>query len=209
MLEKIYLLTHFMTFFGQQIMNVYFYNHTTGAGGAGILCAAFDDQVVPKIKAIQSADINHVQVSAYSLDDLSDFANLTLSGLGAYEVESLPPTDAVGFTYKVNTRAVKPGSKRICGIPESVTASGQIQNATYLGLIETLRLQFVEDLTGIADAFAPVVIKRVKTAIPGTTPVQYRYTLPTDDSELVIGGVTDVLSNVYVTTQVSRKRKST
>jgi hypothetical protein len=207
-LDQIYLLTHLMTYKGQEIMNVYFYNHTSGAGGSGILCAGFDDQMMPLLRAVQSADIYHKQISAYSLGDLSDFANLSLAGTGDYEVEALPPTDALGFTYKVNTRAVRPGSKRICGIPETVTTSGEILDPTYLGKVEALRLQMVDDVTGIADAFSPVIVKRIKTPIAGTVPLQYNYRLPAVGDTLTLGGVTDVLFNVFVTTQVSRKRKS-
>lgn len=206
-LNKVYQLIHRQTFVGQEIINVYFYNHNSGAGGAGILAAAFADDLLPAINDIQCSVIRNVELNVFNLDDLSDFANLALADGGTNAGESLPPTDAVGFTFKLNTRAVRPGSKRICGVPEAAQNAGSITNEAYLAQIEVLRLALADDVTGVADSYSPVVLKRVKTAIPGTSPVEYTYRLPATDAQLVMAGITSVLTTPFVTSQVSRKRR--
>lgn len=206
-LADVYQLVLTQTFAGKELNNVFFFNRSDGAGGAGVLCAAFDSDYLPVINAMQSTGILNQQIFAFSLGNLSDFSTLPISGTGDLSGQALPPQDAISFSFKLNTRAIRPGGKRIAGIPESAQSGGQIEDAGYLDAIEDVRILLGTDLVGGGTTYQPVVVKRVKTAIPGTTPTEYTYRLPEDDDDLVLGGIVAVLTSDLVKSQVSRKRK--
>jgi hypothetical protein len=119
--------------------------------------------------------------------------------------ESLPSFAAIGYTLKLNTRAVRPGSKRIAGIPEIVTNRQTITDAAYIALMEAFRLKLQSPLVGAADTWQLVVVKRVKTPVVGTVPLQYDYRMPTTDADLVYGSVVAALTSTTISSQVSRK----
>lgn len=144
-------------------------------------------------------------VEAHSLGDLSDFDEQTWGDTGLNVITPLPLHSALNFTLKLDTRAVKPGSKRIACIPEAATAFNLVTDATYLGDVEDFRLFLKQTLQeSSSDAWRPVVVKRVKEAVPGTTPTRYTYRLPETDEELVFGHVREVLFNSRISHQVSR-----
>lgn len=205
-LETFYQLNHKQKdAYGQSIMNTYFFNHTAGSGFAIDLVQDFIDVMMPLVNQLQCNVIDNVLIEAFNLEVLSDFWSQDPTGAGALTGDMLPLFNAVSFTVKPNTRAVRKGGKRISGVPESVQNVGVITDGTYLGFIEDYRLQLATELVGTSDTWTPVIIKRVKTAISGTVPTQYRYRLPVNDSELVYGGVQSVLASVNVSSQVSRK----
>jgi hypothetical protein len=205
-LNTIYLLRDVATMDGQNIENVYFFERVLGDGPATSLALDFVGEWLPSILALQSNAMVHLGISVLNLGDLGDFANLPLVTNGTYGTDDpLPSFNAVGYTFKLNTRAVRPGGKRIAGIPEVVTTKNEITDAEYITRIEALRLKFSADLEGADDTWRPVVIKRTKQAIAGTVPTQYRYGLPTSADPLVVGNVAAVLSSTKITSQVSRK----
>lgn len=206
-LDSIYMVRHKQTWGsgGKPQENVYFFNHTAGTGVAADLANDFGTVIAAAVNAIQSNVVKNVSISVINLGDLGDFAEPALGGTGSFSGEVLPPFAAVGYTMKVNTRAVRKGSKRYSGIPESVQNFGVISDAGYIALQETLRLALQDEIVSAGDTWLPVVVKRVKTAIPGTTPTQYTYSLPTTDLELVLGEVVVVLTSQNITHQVSRE----
>lgn len=205
-LNTTYLLRHIQHIEGQQIENVYFFNHAAGDGLATDLCLDFEAQWLPTILDMQVGACITDGIAAYNLGDLGDFSTLPLSSNGTFGfVQYLPSFNAINFTLKLNTRAVRPGSKRIAGIPEEVTAGNNVVDEDYLGLMDALRLKYQANMVGASDTWSPIVVKRVKTAIPDTDPVQYRYNLPTTDLALVTGSVVAALTTPVVSSQVSRK----
>lgn len=191
---------------GQEIQNVFFYNHIAGDGLATDLALAFEEDVLDYMRGLQVHALEIYGITAYNLGDLGDFVTLPLADTGNYgDVDYLPSYVAVGYTYKLNTRAVKSGSKRIAGVPEEVTAGNNITDADYITGMEALRTHLLANVVSGADTWQPVVVKRVKTAIAGTTPTQYRYSLPVPPAEATIGNVVAVLTSTTLTSQVSRK----
>jgi len=207
-LDSCYQLLVKSDFRGQDVLNVFFYEHATGAGFAGDLILDFNEVILPAILAIQTNAIQMVSVEAINLGILADFYVLATTGEGAYAEQSLPPSDAIGFTLKTDTRAVRPGSKRICAVPESAVGEGEILDAPYIAKIETLRALLGVNIIGTSDTWKPVVLKRTKTAIAGTVPTKYRYGLPKTEGDYLAAGILSVLTGEFVTSQVSRKRKS-
>lgn len=185
--------------------NVFFFNHTAGDGLASDLATSFVTAYVPAINALQGNQLTNVSLDVINMGVPSDFTSPAITGNGVYNEDCLPPYAAVGYTLKVNTRAVRKGSKRFSGVPESVQDDGKITGSTYLTAIETLRVILQQELVSADDTWLPVIVKRVKTPVTGTVPLQYTYRLPNIDSELVLGEVVVALTTVNLSHQVSRK----
>ncbi len=185
--------------------NVFFFEHTAGSGNAFDLATSFTTVYVPAINALQGNQLQNVSLDVANMGDPADFATPVITGNGAFNEDCLPPYAAVGYTLKVNTRAVRKGSKRFSGVPESVQDDGKISSSTYRTAQEALRVILQQELVSSDDTWLPVILKRVKTAVSGTTPVQYTYRLPATDSELVVGEVVVALTSDTLSHQVSRK----
>lgn len=189
----------------KELENVWFFDHTAGTGSAADLAVDFGTVYAPAINALQTNTVSNYSIDVINLGDLADFESVPWTGLGTYDGEALPPYAAVGFTLKVNTRAVRKGSKRISGVPETVGSNGVITNATYQGYMEDLRVIMQTELVSAGDTWLPVVVKRVKTAVSGTTPTQYTYRLPTIGETPVVGEVVVALTSNDLSHQVSRE----
>lgn len=206
-LNTTYVLRHIQHQFDQNIENVYFFDHVSGDGVSTDLALAFEGEWLPLIQAMQVPSVVTDGIAVYNMGDLGDFANLPLLSAGLYpDPNPLPAFSAVGFTLKLNTRAVRPGSKRIAGVSEAATDGDTIVVSGMLAAMEAFRLALQSDLTSGGDTWNHVVVKRTKTAIAGTTPTQYRYGLPNIGDPFVSGRVVAALTNKDVTSQVSRKK---
>lgn len=205
-LDGLYALRHVQESNGQLIENTYFFSHAVGDGVATDLCLDFEGEWLPLILALQVADLITTGIAAYNMGDLGDFAALPLASNGTYgDVPRKPIFTAVGFGMKLNTRAVRGGSKRIAGVPSEVANEDTITSSGYLASIEALRLAYGANIVGASDTWQPIVVKRVKTAVAGTTPTKYKYTLPVPPDEATIGSIVAVLTSPVLTSQVSRK----
>jgi hypothetical protein len=191
---------------GKRMNNVFFYEHTAGEDNHVGLGFAFATQILPDINSLQCNIVRNYSVNVVNLGDLGDFGDTVVSGGGLYEEQSLPIADAIGYTTKLNTRAVRHGGKRFSGIPESVQANGIVTVSGYLTYMETVRGHLMNELTAIGDTWLPVVIKRVREEIPGTVPQQYTYRLPETDGELVIGEIVAAYTSPKISHQVSRSK---
>lgn len=205
-LASTYIVRHIQHYAAQVIENVYFFNHTSGDGLSTDLALDFEGEWLPLILALQFSGLITDGLSVYNMADLGDFANLPLVSNGtAGSGDPLPSFNAVGYTFKLNTRAVRPGSKRIAGTPEGVTTGNNVVDAGYLAAMEALRLAFQSNLVGASDTWTPIVVKRVKTPVVGTVPLQYQYRLPETEGDFVAGTVVAALTSPALTSQVSRK----
>lgn len=206
-LNTIYQLRHVQRWggTGKPLESVYFFNHTAGLGKAIDLAQDFTTIMVPLVLALQANLVENVSIDVINMGDLSDFYSTPLLGSGEYVDQALPPYVSVGFTQKLDTRAVRKGGKRISGIPESVAANGSVIEGTYITKMDNYRAQLQVAMTSVSDTWLPVVIKRVKTAVPGTVPQQYTYRLPKTDAELVVANVVTALTSPVLTHQTSRE----
>ena len=191
---------------GQTFENLFFFERLDPAGTASDLIDGFVADYVPEMRALQSQSTFVRTIECLNLGDLGDFDNevLNLAGL-AGSGDTLPVFNAVGYSLRLNTRAVKPGSKRISGILEAVVLNGRVTDPTYLAAMEAFRIKLDDEVTGALANYQPVVVKRIKTPIVGTVPQKYKYLLPTVGDPLVLGLVVQALFNQDITSQVSRK----
>ncbi len=184
--------------------NVYYFNHVVGTGHATQLGSLFATEAVALVNAMQSSNVHNVSVDVINLGDLSDFVSLIVVGAGINEAEPMPAFNAISFTVKPNTRAVRHGGKRIVGIPENSAVVDEITSAPILAAMEAYRIFLQSNFEGDDDTWAPIIVKRVREEVPDTVPQAYTYRLPTTDAELVFGGVLVALSSKFVKHQTSR-----
>jgi hypothetical protein len=207
-LADIYMLSMFQrsTLTNEEILNNFFFKRATSAGSASDLIVAFENAgyMQDAWAACQDADIETTLKRAISLGSLTDFAESVTHYPGTWPHDSLLPLhDALNFTLRLDTRAVRPGSKRLCGLAENVVSNGVVTNTDYITSMNLLVTQLGTPQVGDDDTYAPVVVKRILRA-PDETHTRARYTLPKTDGELVYGSVTGVLVNIQVSHQTSR-----
>lgn len=204
-LSDIYMLTDTQKFSqGGEAVNVWFYQRLDPAGTAADLLGAFEEDMIPKMTAFQCNNVAHSDLQCINLGDLEDFAASSPVAVGGISSDMLPKFNALNFTLRGNSRAVRPGSKRIAGLAEDGVADGVVTDGTIIGHINTLASQMttnIEDTAGLS-AYQHVIIKRVEYTTPGGNTA---WRLPQTGAELVVVPVTAVLVNLTLTSQVSRK----
>src|SRR6476469_1916359 len=143
-----YVLDLKQSFLGQPLHNIFTYE-ASGTASSFALCQAFIDQVLTAVlRPIQCSQIVSVSVAAYNLGIPEDIFEITVGANGGITAEMLPVFNAINFTFKSGSRGIRPGSKRIAGIPETVQLDGTINDASYITALNALRVQFGEDLEG-------------------------------------------------------------
>lgn len=184
---------------GEQILNTYFFERDDPAGNSTDLLATFNTDMLPVIEGIQSSALVHYLTRCENLGDLGDFAEQAFSGeVGSLVAPVRNEWDAYAYTLRPSTRDVRPGSKRIGGVPEADAAytNGVVTDASTLILMQALRTQLGASLVGTDANYNPVIVKRV---LDGGS-----YRLPETDGELLAIPVAQVLVNTKISHQVSR-----
>lgn len=205
-LDDLFMIVHNQTYVGRKLQNVYFYEAADPSLTAVDMGQAFELEVVPAILAVQGLVVKHVDLNVTNLGNLGDNSTEVLNYEGQFgDVDCLPAFNAINYTLKPSNRVVRPGSKRICGVPESVQAYGIITDATYITALNALRVILGDPIINGGEIFNPVVIKRVKEAVEDTDPVEYTYRLPTIGETPVYSSISACLLNLNVSSQVSRK----
>lgn len=191
-----------MSFYGVDVENVYTYQRGTGiTAGAQQLAEEWVEQVLPAIQAFQVPECVTTQVYVFDLFEISDSYTIPLNsaGTGTSLGEGMPPYVAAGFLLQRHSAVTRNGAKRIAGIGEAVQENGIFQGGTPLGLLQDVADAIGSAILGVLDAewFLPVIIKRI---LDGDS-----YRMPTTAAEATVNAVDDVVYNVEVTTQNSRK----
>lgn len=181
--ESLYVVDLKQSYANEPIHNLFTYERNV-VNTALELWAAFVSDVLPAINAIQVPAITNVSLKVYSMGNLGDFWEDAITGTGTSSLSAmLPIHDALNFTLKPASRAVRPGSKRFAGVPVEATTNGVVTSSGYITLVNAL-------VTALGDAievevdefFTPVIVKRVKYNPDPAKPLHfaYRYPLPTD-----------------------------
>lgn len=191
---------------GEELINNFFYKRVGASGTSSDLVGGFvdTDELLDKIHGVQADFIKDKGIRCINLGNLADFNDSALTGNGTQEGSvAAPAHEAISFSLKIDTRALRPGGKRIAGLANAWSEDGVITNVAELAAIETLRLGLAGVITGTEDSYVPVVIKRIRLA-PDLTHTRVRYRLPESDGELVLGNVTSAVVSLKVSHQVSR-----
>jgi hypothetical protein len=201
---KLYQLTDIQRLDGEKMLNVFFYKDDTGTGTADDLRLAYKDRVQLQMLDVQSADLQHVGISVINLFDESDFSTDSDVRTGTIGIEAMPHAVAVNFTLRPNSRAVRPGSKRIAGPPESAGNHNVINNPTYIGNLNGLVTQFAANIDAPispVSSYDPAIVKRIPYITPEGKPA---YRLPANASEANVFLVIAALVSLTFSHQVSR-----
>jgi len=199
------MLRDFQKFDEETILNVYFYQDLLLASTAENLVDAWIAGFLPKVVAMQTNAVTHVLVDAVNLADPANFFETQIATAGANTDASMPAHDAVNYSLRLNSRALRPGSKRYCGIAEAFTTDNFITQVSYLALLETLRIQQSDILlSGAIQTFQPIVVKRVRYNPDPLRPDHFAYRLPETEGEFVFGDIINALLNTRISHQVSR-----
>lgn len=200
--QDCYELIDVSTWYGQQVLNVYFYqqNNALNPGvTASDLVDGFIAEVLPAIRPLQVSGVVHTEIRARNLFNPADnhIRAISLAGTNA-GTDGTNAFDAISFTLVQDNGAVRNGRKRYGGSPEDFAQNGVVNNSGAVTLLNTLGDALVEHFfISAADIFRPVILKRV---LDGG-----EYRLPASLGEAVIGMVVDAVWDALVTSQVSRK----
>lgn len=191
---------------GEKMLNNFYYLVNNAGATAIAFITAWESAVLPSIRAIQHSIVKVDSVRCINLFDLGDFADFNFVGAGTASStgDVLPMFNAMNISLKLNTRAVRPGSKRFSGIPDDQTTANVVVGSTYITALNTLRDKLVANIPVVSEpgAVTPIVVKRIPVAATTTTKDHYRD--PETPEELVYGTIVAGLWNLRVSHQVSR-----
>jgi len=204
-LDRLFLVKHQQTFGLEPILNLYTYEADTGMTAVDVL-NAFTADMLPAIRGMQASQIVTRGIVAYSLGNLSDYAESSLSLAGLLTGETiLPVFNAINFTLRPVSRAVRPGSKRIAGISEAAQADGVVTDSAWLAAIEAARLAMADPISDDDTSFAyPVIVKRVKYLPEGNVAPDYAYRYPEIGETPVYARLGGVKTTPKISHQTSR-----
>lgn len=194
------------TITGERVENVFFFRKADGLGTASKLIDALADTggYIDLISNLIHEDMLIDEIVALCLGDEEDFEYRGVSVAGGGTGDMLPLHDALNVTLKLGTRAIRPGSKRIGGIPEDSCTNGVFTDSVYIASIAAFAGQMGElqdDGTGVT--FQQIVVKRVFVAADLPDHGAF-YRLPQGSETPIIGDVVYGLANNRVSHQVSR-----
>lgn len=207
----LYELTDTGTLYGQQCSNVWTFVQTDAEAfpesPAQLLAEWYADNWINNVRNLQTGDYVHTGIKVRNMFDPADSYEDGVSVAGNFpsETNGAPAYAAVGFTLLTDNGAVSEGSKRFGGVPNAVTTDGVITNSTFITNANSAATYFDNPvLIGPvipSKVFDHVIVKRVRSGSPGA----YSYRMPETIEELVFGVVVDVIWDVIMTTQNSRK----
>lgn len=190
------------TFQGQKVLNVYFYQAGAGVGSgydAEDVYTAWAADVLPSIRAAQTAAITHSACIVQNLFDVSDKFVITTSLAGTRSNLNMTPAFlSVMFALSQANGAIRNGRKAIAGLDTNDITNGVITGAAAITALGNLATAF-ETVIGLGSdlGLTPVVVKRI---LSGGV-----YRLPATLAEAVIGKVVDAVWNNIVSHQDSRQ----
>lgn len=202
-LNDVYQLVDVMSYDGQQMLNVYFYQQRAAILAGDIpqqLADAFVDVVLPDILEIQTTDVSHTEIRVTNLFNPSEVATSLISEAGARAGDDTEaPFVAMGFRLRQDNGALRNGSKRIGGVYSTIDTDGVVVDSGTITRLLAIGVSLVLGLDAgiVANAFLPVIVGRI---LEGGD-----YRLPANIGEAVIGTVVDALYNANTTSQTSRK----
>lgn len=203
-INEVWQINHEGTLMGERVMNVYHYRLESGTGSALDLSQAFTDEIQPLLLPWTANNMVWDTIRVINLGDLTDFAIGTVSAAGASVSNMLPAECAVNLTLRLDTRAVRPGSKRYSAIPVDATTDGLVSDASTITDINALAVALASPIaydTEPQAVYHPIVVKRVAYVNSNGND---SYRLPATTLELVFGNVTGVLVNLDISHQDTR-----
>lgn len=187
----------------EPMLNVMHYRRQDISGSAEGLRLAWMEDIYPVWRAAQSDIIWYQILQVANLGDPTDWSEVTFTNArGAAAGEALPPHSTINFTLRPEDRRVRPGSKRLPGVPQDWVTNGIVDAAGGITSYNNLRTALSNNLqVGAGTLYTPIIVKRVKDT--NENGKEY-YRLPETDGELLFSDLFGVLWNTKVSHQVSR-----
>lgn len=211
-LNDVYELTVKGTFIGQEWNCVFFYDErlsyvTTTPTRAQVVAETFQEQVLPEMENLCVADVLFDRLIVKNLFDVADAYTLVVgdTGTGGLANSYLGTFAAYSFELQGESAVTRLGAKRVPGVIEEVISDGMVTDPAFItnmmdfAAAASVALEVGTVIT--SPVYVPVIVKRVRTGSPGA----YLYRLPTTLSEKVVNTVIDILVDLLVTTQNTRK----
>jgi hypothetical protein len=213
-LNDVYEITDIQTLRGQEVVNVYHYHQVLAfvplfPTTAMVLAAEWMTQVLPAIREIQAGELVHTFLRVKNLFNAADSYEEAISLPGTWSLgadqDTMPTFNALAFQLNGDNAAVKDGSKRFAGLPETFANDGIVEGLASINYSNALSLALEKSVTvGLViedPVFTPVIVKRVRSGSPGN----YTYRLPENQLESVLSAVIVAVWNALITSQISRK----
>lgn len=178
-------------------LNVYHYRVSSGllTISAATIAQVWWEDCNDVIRNLQTEELLHIRVTCRNLDNPADYGEYLIPladqpGLNPSS-DAMPRQDAVGVTFRGETVDTRPGSKRICGVPEAQSGEWGLLVPAYLSLVEDYAAHMSSQINSLTPAFVldPVIVG-----------------FPNDDRPVrVENNIVGYTINPYVTTQNTRK----
>jgi len=199
-------------FAGQDWECVFYYEQrltfvNTDPTTAQIVAERFQVQVLPSLRSLMNAEVLIDRIQAKNLfNDADAFTQIVgETGDGGLGNSYLATFNAYGFELAGDTEATRRGAKRVPGVIEEVINDGVVTDVGFIAnmqdFADACTLWLSVGTVIFTDTFAPVIVKRVRSGSPGA----YLYRLPENVLEKVTNTIIDVLIDLVITSQVSRK----
>lgn len=154
-------LTHVYSYLDQLMNNRYFYFTAADptVGHLDDLADAFDTDVVPLVKQLQSAGVNHLRIDTFVVEGVL-FSTKSISGAGEVIGEASPSWNALSFFMARGTAVTKSGGKRIGGLSEIILNGNSLAgDPTYQGFIDDYAAILGATLLGTLGSYVPQLVK--------------------------------------------------
>ena len=157
--------THIMSAYGENLLNVYYFEAVDGTADIGELLSWFSTNVVPDVKAAQSGNVTHTALEGVNIFDKGETDTLALSGQGGLQVgETMPTFTAGSLRLLHSTAGIRSGWKRVGPATEDQQAGG-IWIAGYVTLLQNVGVHLVNPLTPALATWAHVIVGRIKDCL--------------------------------------------
>lgn len=143
----------------QEIANVFNYGQIGGTDNADNLGDLFEADIIPRIRAITSNDVDFYQLDVKNLDDPADFHSRSLSVSGQRTGEVMPSFVAWSITLLTNRTDAKSGGKRFAGCVEGDVVNGIISPGILLS-VASLVVKLGQNLASGGGIWRPAVFGR-------------------------------------------------
>lgn len=177
-------ITDHQVYYGQEVLNVYYYVAGTDFAGAtaSTIAGAWWATIGLQITPIQHIAVEHLYISCESLDgsmDVGEYVVPTAEANGERTGSPLSSFDTIPFTLRPENRQVRPGGKRICGVSEDDIEDGGRWTVAFATILDGMKGAFAQQFdTGVAlDVLLPRIVgfpnanrpTRVEVPISGVT----------------------------------------
>lgn len=201
------------TAFAQENLNIFHYHQAlsylpgTGVDADG-LADGFVDQTIPVLAEAMSADMTLESLVVRNLFDESEVVTreFAITGTALTNTTSTSAPFVAGrYILEHGNGAIRQGAKRLGCLPENAQTDGVVDSAAYVtagdDAADAMLAPILVGLVIQDPVFRPVVIQRVRSGTPGN----YTYRLPQTAVEAVYAFVLDVLFDLVIGTQNTRK----